>query len=416
MRPESVSKPKTGRLESLTSIRFLGAAYIALGHWMLLVPVISHQSTLWHFVAFARCGVSGFFVLSGFILAWVYLQDSRTLNKRQFYVSRFARIYPLFLLTVLLDCPWYFWSHIAQFGVSGALIKTGISLASCLVMLQAWGRQFWGLNLPSWSLSVETLFYALFPFIGVLLWKVRKQWIWPAMLFVYVGGQILVLLAVKASVSHPFDPSVLLFFPPLHVSTFMLGILLAKLRLSVDDRKPTSDKRAWLSYVLLGMVGFTFVTLALVLPSSVIESRTGQILLQDGAFAPMFCGLIWVLSDRRPSSRILNAPWLILLGEASYGLYLIHDPVSHLVSPGLLYVLRNVSWREFRILYLLSFPVYLALCIALSIASYLWFEGPARRWIRARFGSRSRASETRKFTENPALRKSDFRPSDSASN
>jgi peptidoglycan/LPS O-acetylase OafA/YrhL len=416
MQTESISKPKTGRLESLTSIRFLGAVYIALGHWMLLVPVISHQSTLWHFIAFARCGVSGFFVLSGFILAWVYLQDGRAVNKRQFYVSRFARIYPLFLLTILFDCPWFFRSHIAQFGVSGALIKTGISLASCLVMLQAWGRQFWGLNLPSWSLSVETLFYALFPFIGVLLWKVRKQWIWPAMLLVYAGGQILVLLAVKASASYSIDPSVLLFFPPLHVSTFMLGILLAKLRLRVDDQKPMSDQRAWLPYVLFGMVGITFVTLALVLPSSVIESRIGQTLLQDGAFAPMFCGLIWVLSDRRPFSRILNAPWLILLGEASYGLYLIHDPVSHLVSPALLYVLRNVSWREFRLLYLLSFPVYLAICIALSIASYLWFEGPARRWIRARFGSHPRASGTRQVTENLTLKNSDLHPSGSASN
>ncbi len=139
-------------------------------------------------------------------------------------------------------------------------------------------------------------------------------------------------------------------------------------------------------------VGVVFVTLALVIPSSVIESPTGQILYEDGVLSPIFCALIWALSDRTTViSRLLSTKWPVLLGEASYGLYLIHDPVLHLVSPILVHALRNASWREFRVLYILSFPVYLALCIALSIASYLWFEGPARRWIRSRFGSKPKA-------------------------
>jgi peptidoglycan/LPS O-acetylase OafA/YrhL len=417
MQTDAISKPKTGRLDSLTSIRFLGAVYVALGHWMLGAPVISQQSRLWHFVVFARCSVSGFFLLSGFILAWVYLQGGRTLDKRQFYISRFARIYPLFFLTIVADCPWYFWSHIADYGVRGALIKTGISFASCLFMLQAWGRPFWGLNLPSWSLSVETLFYAIFPFMGVLLWRLRKGWEWPAMLLIYVTGQLLVLFALKATASYPIDPSVLLFFPPLHISTFLLGILLAKLRINANEKQPTPGKRAWTPYALLLVVGVTFATLALIVPSWLIDSSVGQTLIQDGAFAPLFCGAIWVLSGRvAPFSRLMHMSWLILLGEASYGLYLIHDPVLHFVSPALLHALRNTSWREFRLLYLLSFPIYLALCIALSIASYRWFEGPARRWIRARFGSHAKATATQVITDNRTLGDADLHPSRSVSN
>ena len=388
----TIAKPDTGKIHALTTIRFFGAVYVALGHWLNAIPVISHQSTLWHFIAFARCAVSGFFLLSGFILAWVYLRDEKTVNRRQFYLSRFARIYPLFLLTVIADCPWYIWSNIAKFGVKAALIKTGISFVSSMFMLQAWGRSFWGLNLPSWSLSVETLFYAIFPFIGFLLWRLRKAWIWPAMLLVYVGGQLVVLFVLKLSESRPIDPDVLLFFPPLHLSTFLLGILLAKLRMHADGKpRAAAQKRAWTTYALLISVVVTCISLAVLLPSSLIESSRGRTLVQDGALAPIFCGLIWVISDKTTViSSWLNAKWLILLGEASYGLYLIHDPVLHIVRPIFIHIFRNATWHEIRVFYILAFPAYLALCIALSLASYFWLEVPARKWIRSRFGSKPR--------------------------
>ena len=417
MQTESISKPKTGRLDSLTTIRFLGAVYVALGHWLYEIPVISHKSTLWHFVLFARCSVSGFFLLSGFILAWVYLRDGKSINKRQFYVSRFARIYPLFLLTVVADIPIFFWSHIANYGVRGTLIKTGISFVSCLFMLQAWGRRFWGLNRPCWSLSAETFFYALFPFLGVLLWRLRRQWTWPAMVLVYVSGQLLVLAAVKVVGRYPIDPEFLLFLPPLHVSTFFLGVLLAKLRVDADKKQRASGRRGWTSYALFLTVGISFVILGLALPTSVTDSPTGQALLEDGVFSPFFCALIWALCDSKTIiSRLLTMKWPLLLGEASYGLYLIHDPVLHLVVPQLVHVFSNASWREFRILYLLSFLVYLVVCIALSVASYLWFEGPSRRWIRSRFGSRPREAGTLITPDDLALGNSDLRPFNSTSN
>jgi peptidoglycan/LPS O-acetylase OafA/YrhL len=408
-------KSATKRLDSLTSLRFLGAVFVVLFHWLLGVRVISNGGVLWRFVAFAQCSVNGFFLLSGFILAWVYLRDGKRLNKRKFYVARFARIYPLFLLTVLVDCPWYFLSHIANYGLRGALIKTGISFASCLFMLQAWGRRFWGLNIPSWSLSVETLFYAIFPFIAVLLWRIRKGWIWPAMLLVYVSGQILVLSAVKMTGYYPIDPEFVLYLPPLHVSTFLLGVLLAKLRVNADEKQQESGKRAWTPYMLLMVVGTTCVALALIVPNSMINSRIGEALILDGAFAPLLCGLIWALSDSTTLVfRLLTAKWAILLGEASFGLYLIHYPVLHLLLPMVVHALRELGWREFRVLYLLSFFAYLALCIALSIAGYRWFEGPARKSIRTRLGSRPRAG-TGVITDGPALGNSDLRPSPSVS-
>jgi peptidoglycan/LPS O-acetylase OafA/YrhL len=59
----------------------------------------------------------------------------------------------------------------------------------------------------------------------------------------------------------------------------------------------------------------------------------------------------------------------VILGEGSYGLYLIHVPVFHLFT--------WLGWDRIPAL----FPVYLAVSIGLSVASFYWFETPARRWI-----------------------------------
>jgi peptidoglycan/LPS O-acetylase OafA/YrhL len=187
----SALKSGAGKLNPLTSIRFFGAVYVTLGHWWRVdVPIRFHSDLLFRSLFLGGACVSGFYLLSGFILGWVYLTPGERLNKRQFFMSRFARIYPIFLITLVADTPWYFFSHISQYGVKGALIKTGTVFTSCLLMLQAWSPKFWGLDFPNWSLSVESLCYAIFPFVGFLLWRLRGVWVWIVMLLLYVGGQV----------------------------------------------------------------------------------------------------------------------------------------------------------------------------------------------------------------------------------
>jgi peptidoglycan/LPS O-acetylase OafA/YrhL len=67
--------------------------------------------------------------------------------------------------------------------------------------------------------------------------------------------------------------------------------------------------------------------------------------------------------------RILSAPWLVVLGEASFGLYLFHAPMGHLF--GYLGLLIGPLW----------FGVYLGASIGVSVLSFYYFETPTRRWI-----------------------------------
>ena len=99
--------------------------------------------------------------------------------------------------------------------------------------------------------------------------------------------------------------------------------------------------------------------------------------LNDGLMAPAFGCLIWAFSANRSlPARILSAPWLVVLGEASYGLYLIHLPVYH--------VYERLHLVGVRSLY----PVYLCTCIGLSVLSFYLIETPVRKWILTRLQTR----------------------------
>jgi peptidoglycan/LPS O-acetylase OafA/YrhL len=102
-------------------------------------------------------GVSFFFVLSGFILAYNYRSPLPTWSaKKAFFLARFARLYPAYIVTLL-----------ASFFIGSRYVES-VSMGAIpqFVLLQAWipytaSFQYW--NTPGWTLSVQALFYISFP-------------------------------------------------------------------------------------------------------------------------------------------------------------------------------------------------------------------------------------------------------------
>jgi peptidoglycan/LPS O-acetylase OafA/YrhL len=98
--------------------------------------------------------------------------------------------------------------------------------------------------------------------------------------------------------------------------------------------------------------------------------------------APLF-GLL-IFGAAGTTSRILSHPWLVLLGEASYALYILHIPVW--------------MWWYYAITQRTDIPIaadfilYLALVVSVSVLLYKYIERPARRWLLAmpaRLGTRA---------------------------
>jgi peptidoglycan/LPS O-acetylase OafA/YrhL len=170
------------KIHPLTSIRFFAALYVVFFHtrWG-----VTPGSRLEEYLSMGNASVCFFFLLSGYILALVYLREGRPVPVRKFYVARFARIYPLYFVGLLLDFPFAVAFRVAKYGLQGAIERIAILFAGSLVMGQMWLQTSATINGPSWSLCVETIFYIGFPFCGPWLWKLNKRQVWTAALLLY---------------------------------------------------------------------------------------------------------------------------------------------------------------------------------------------------------------------------------------
>lgn len=156
-------------IRTLTGLRGYAALWVMFFHY---TAGLQGDGVLLAIARQGMCGLTTFFVLSGFILAHVYAERFRSgvdrAGYRDFLWARFARIYPLHLATLLA------WLVL----VPPQPQDTAFAFALNLVLLQSWGfinPLNW--NQPSWSVSIEFFAYLVFPFlISIALrggWLVR---------------------------------------------------------------------------------------------------------------------------------------------------------------------------------------------------------------------------------------------------
>jgi peptidoglycan/LPS O-acetylase OafA/YrhL len=106
-------------------------------------------------------------------------------------------------------------------------------------------------------------------------------------------------------------------------------------------------------------------------------------LLHSGLLAPVFGLLIVALAtDRGPIAAVLRTRPLTFLGQASYSLYLLHEPLSNLFYKQNRSPLHSLPGEE-------RFWIYLAVGIGISSAVLVWYEEPIRRWLRGAARARS---------------------------
>jgi len=315
--------------------------------------------------------VSFFLLLSGYVLSQVYLRKGPPVDTGKFFVARLARLYPLYVVVQLLDSSEFLFAQIQRWGVKIAIEKTAVVLAGNLLMLQVWNRRLLRINAPSWSLCCEAFFYFCFPLLGAWLWRLRGVSLWAAALTLYVGGQVLVM-AVR-----PYVPVITaLTLPPLQLSTFALGILLARGQSLQQEHPGKSPVRTWHVYAVLA---FSAAGLLLSIPLQPLFHVPNP--YNDGMLTPLFAGLIWALSATPTAlSRWLSCRWLFALGNASYALYLIHSPIID--------VFQFLHWVN-----PFFYPVYVVLCMGLSLLSFRYFETPVRLWLVNKFSPKHPAAQ-----------------------
>ena len=95
------------RLPGLTSLRFFAAFLVVLFH-LQSMQITLGPAWFRELSSIGYVGVSFFFVLSGFIL--VYTCQGKSVNVMKFWRTRFARIYPAYVFSLLLMAPWFFYA------------------------------------------------------------------------------------------------------------------------------------------------------------------------------------------------------------------------------------------------------------------------------------------------------------------
>ena len=354
------------KIHALTSLRFFAAFMVMLYHttpaW---IPGWTAIPVLPKFTGMGFTAVPFFFLLSGYILAVVYLRRDTPINKSAFFTARFARIYPLFLLTLIADTPNLFSSRVYMYGLHSDSQNIGDFCCKSDHAARV-DSSASGIDNPNWSLATETVFYISFPFLAPALWRLRSRGVWILSILLWTVSQICIYL-----LSFHLNEGVMKNNPLLHMPTFLLGILLARwqtLQQATHRRSPGTSLGVWIG-LFFAVSGFCAVTYW---QDSIPPTLIGHVLL-----APVFACAIWVFSaNDHIFSKLLSFSWLIVLGEASYGLYLIHIPVAHFWE--------WMGWSKITSLY----PVYLLTPVILSVFSFYFVETPARRWILKRFHTR----------------------------
>lgn len=349
----------TMKLDQLTTLRFFAAAMIVIHH---SAGLFGFSTNLTKPFIFGQ-GVSFFFILSGFILAYVYPKLSTYADVRNFLHARFARIWPGHLAAFLLA----FWMLSLCWDSRIALMN--------LVLVHAWIPNpsfFFSYNAPSWSISTEFFFYLAFP---VLIYRWEQNW--PIKILLSSG--ILIALISYSNLSHlPSHGASLLYINPVsRIFEFIFGIFLS------FSWRNNKDKMRWNSTdaTIIESAVILLCALSMHYTPAIMEwagaawpgAAFAQWLEGSGSMLP-FALLIYVMAiGRGKISKVLAHSHLVLLGEISFSLYLLHQIL-------LRYYKTNLTFFP-HIPNLLAFTLFCSILLLSSYLMWVWIEMPARRLI-----------------------------------
>jgi peptidoglycan/LPS O-acetylase OafA/YrhL len=395
----TVRATRQSRLAWLDALRGFAALCVVFDHGstLLLLPA---RSFLYQWLNLGQYGVFVFFLVSGYI---VPASLERKGSVRSFWISRAFRLYPMFLVGLVLSAVAYKTGH-GTIGNAGAHPLTAI--LGWLLMLQNLNA---GLNVPvvTWTLSYEMVFYLLLA--GLFSWGVHRRSGWYATAFA-VGAVALGGVLPMSGLAHWSSGPAL---GPLVLNAVTDALILAGLAFALLSRSwlgnGGSSVAALVALVLLTFnQGYPYpwsgcVILALMFSGTLIyRAEQGQVnriaaaalvvaVLALATVAGTWHGaryghhweVQWATSVLLAGAtfgvglavRRWRVPrWCAWLGMVSYSVYLLHPLVFNAYRS--IPVLHRTHTMPDQVLF---FAGLLAVIIGLSALTYYLIERPMQR-------------------------------------
>jgi peptidoglycan/LPS O-acetylase OafA/YrhL len=361
---------KVRGVPSMTGIRGIAALWVMLYHAQQSAGKIFGLPFLEQVRVFGKGwhGVDLFFMLSGFILIYAHERDFHVIRKDnliRFAKLRFTRVYPLnavvlLLIAVFVEFQPAFvqWTRTTfdPFWFSrGAFVRT-------LFLATRWflpGSGEW--NQPVWSLSLEVLGYAMFPWLAFCALRVARKWQLIGIASLSLAGS----LVVSASQGSLFNPNGQLAVVRM-IACFVTGIAIFRL---------------WTLTAESGMKWAGRIT-AISAAGIFIASLSYR---GNAVFNFFFASLLYGLAFQRGFvNALLSSRIAVFLGEISFPLYLVH------VVPllWLRYFLLSNAAMYSHIQKSAALICWAAGCILMATFLHYFAEKPfhalGRRWAGAR--------------------------------
>jgi len=314
-------------ISNLNGLRALAACIVLVSHAGNFGMIFNNKGN-------GQLGVMLFFVLSGFLMGWLYIiQRSKPFSFFEFWIKRFFRVAPLFLVVVII-------SYIFGLFKPGWLFPiTNENVVSHLLFSDG----VWVL----WTIPVELKFYILFPFLAVPFLSIKNK----KLSFLVFSGWL--ILSANLEGGNKFSLVK-------YAEFFMLGVWLAFLKDIV--KFSVSTKLADVLF-LLWVASFWIVSPAMGPTFKLWSSEPGHYLpylIWAGS------GVLIATYNGRIMNLIYSNAFSVWVGSLSYGIYLLHYPIMRRIArsplPGYLEIL-----------------LFCILILAIAWASFRFFETPLQR-------------------------------------
>jgi peptidoglycan/LPS O-acetylase OafA/YrhL len=403
------------RFIGLEWLRFLMGMYVAIYHTAhMYFPDDGSLQWLRDATSMGFFATSTFFVLSGFLLAHVYVIDNRLREPaRGFWLKRIANLYPIHVfslvltITVLLlmqylaippdgpkasirfvifdtneilarEQPELFHHYMSNWEVA-------LNSVLQLTLLHAWNPFYLTFNAPLWSISALFFFYLMFPLIGPRLMASRRPW----RILLLVGLLYLIpplFVVWNQDYGVPFT-GLIHRFPLFRLPEFLAGILVYSIFRYQNESADLPRKP-----MCLALIAYVIATFCIGTALFTHGPKFWYYLLHNGLLLPSQLVLVYLTAlIREPSSATLRT-WLPRLGAASLSIFVLHVPLSALFRTleKLLLGGSTLCFSDWTACTaaagsfentLVGYVIFLCLLVAASVLFQERMVVPARKWL-----------------------------------
>lgn len=377
-------------IKALTGLRLIAALWVVLFHFRPLLREAAPEFSD-ALAPVLNCGAQGvdlFFILSGFVLTWNYLDRmGPSFSARatlHFLWLRLARVWPVYLVTLHLAALWIIFTLYVGHVPSRAVDHlNAVSYVRQILLVQLWFQPYFdgsSWDGPAWSISAEWLAYLLFAPLVLVIFRISHA----------TRARSLTWLAVAASL-----PPVLLllssgqFYTPWSwlpriVMQFTAGALVAA---AVGRLRPTDRARRCAGYAAVLLIG-VIVALMYVLDAHPLPDVHDSGGLVDVLFVPLVMTLA-IGAGSLP--RLLSTRVMMFGGQVSFCLYMVHELVhtAWVWAAEQFQLTLTGSWGKLLVAGLLAFA------FGAAVLLFHFVEEPARRWMRNMMHAREAIADSR---------------------